>query len=69
MWSSATGSSQTVCQMPEDGVYQMPLGSRRCLPAGGFSPSRASVGSWTPTINSWVRPGRSASVTSAVNRS
>ncbi|CAM5253512.1 hypothetical protein SALBM135S_07307 [Streptomyces alboniger] len=44
-WSAATGSIHTVCQMPEDGVYQMPLGSRRCLPIGGFSPFAASVGS------------------------
>jgi hypothetical protein len=68
-WSAATGSSHTVCQMPEDGVYQMPLGSRRCLPSGGFSPPAASVGSYTPTISSWVRPGLSASVMSALNRS
>ena len=44
-WSDATGSIHTVCQIPEVGVYQMPLGSRRCLPTGGFSPFAASVGS------------------------
>lgn len=68
-WSAATGSIHTVCQIPDDGVYQMPLGSRRCLPIGGFSPSVASVGSWTPTMSSWVRPGFSASVMSALNLS
>ena len=40
---SWTGSIQTVCQMPVTPVYQMPLGSRRCLPTGGFSPLAASV--------------------------
>lgn len=31
--ASGTGSIQTVCQMPELGVYQMPLGLRDCLPS------------------------------------
>ena len=45
-----TGSSQTVCQMPLVGVYQMPLGLRTCLPRGWVP---ASVGSQAVTINSF----------------
>ena len=31
-WTAGTVSSQTVCQMPETGVYQMPPGFDTCLP-------------------------------------
>ena len=36
MWTGATGSSHTVCQMPVVGVYQMPRGLRTCFPRGWF---------------------------------
>jgi hypothetical protein len=39
MWFAATGSSHTVCQIPDAAVYQMPLGLRRCLPIGKRWPS------------------------------
>ncbi len=32
MLVSGTTSSQTVCQMPDTAVYQMPFGCRDCLP-------------------------------------
>ena len=32
MLTAGTPSSQTVCQMPETGVYQMPCGLSTCLP-------------------------------------
>jgi hypothetical protein len=34
MLAVVTGSSHTVCQIPDAAVYQMPLGFRRCLPIG-----------------------------------
>src|SRR6476660_6501280 len=37
--TSLTGSIQTVCQMPETGVYQIPPGFLTCLPRG-----------WTPSF-------------------
>ena len=63
--ASATGSSQTVCQMPVTGVYQMPSGLLTCLPRGCAS---ASVGSHTRTTSSPL-PSFSASVTSTENGS
>src|SRR3989442_3944687 len=46
-----TGSIHTVCQIPDDGVYQMPLGLLRCLPIGWlYGPP--SVGSSAPTMSS-----------------
>ena len=49
IWSWGTGSSQTVCQMPETAVYQMLLGSRTCFPR---SCQWLSVGSQTATTSS-----------------
>ena len=41
------GSSHTLCQIPEDGLYEMPPGLRKCLlnclPA-------AAAGSWSSVI-------------------
>ena len=34
MWASATGSSHTVCQMPEVEVYMMLPDVSDCLPRG-----------------------------------
>ena len=51
MCAVATGSIHTVCQIPDDGVYQIPLGLLRCLPIGWlYGPP--SVGSSAPTISS-----------------
>jgi len=61
-----TGSSHTVCQIPEAGVYQIPFGSRTCLPRGCSPPS---VGSHTPTTISFAPSSTNASVMSNVNRS
>src|SRR5262249_40020671 len=58
-----TGSSQTVCQMPVTGVYQIPPGLLTCLPRGCAAPS---VGSHTRTSSSFF-PGLSASVMSKEN--
>ena len=58
-----TGSSQTVCQMPVVGVYQIPDGLFVCLPRGCVP---VSVGSQTATANSCGVPGSSCSVTSRV---
>ncbi len=60
---SATGSIQTVCQMPEDWVYQMPPGLVDCLPTGWSGPP-VSV---TATTISWGPLLLSASVMSALN--
>ncbi len=65
MWSLATGSIQTVCQMPDTAVYQMPLGLSRCLPMA-WAPS--SVGSYTPTTSSCGPERLSAPVTSTLIR-
>src|SRR5207253_1333954 len=51
-------SSQTVCQIPEVGVYQP-----TCLPVGRLG----SVGSKTRTVTTAASPGRSAAVMSAAN--
>lgn len=52
-WLAGTCSSQTVCQIPEDGVYVSPPGllmaEMRCLPFG-CAPS--SLGSYTLTRSS-----------------
>jgi hypothetical protein len=61
----ATGSSHTVCQMPDAAVYQMPVGSRRCLPIGNRLPS---IGECAPTMIS-LAPARSALVMSNENAS
>ena len=45
---AVTGSSQTVCQMPVTGVYQIPSGLFTCLPLGWYP---SSVGSQTFTTN------------------
>ena len=66
MLAALTGSSQTVCQMPLVGVYQMPCGLRTCLPRGCVP---ASVGSQTPTSNSFAPDLFSASVMSKLNPS
>src|SRR6185295_13117776 len=67
MWAAGTGSSQTVCQMPETAVYQMPLGLSTCLPRGCRP---VSVGSQTATTSSCESDcGFKASVISNVNGS
>jgi hypothetical protein len=53
MRAAGTGSSQTVCQMPVTGVYQMPPGFWICLPRGWLP---ASVGSQTATTISCGPP-------------
>ena len=66
MYESGTGSSHTVCQIPLEGVYQIPSGRRTCLPRGWVP---ASLGSTTRTTTSCGPKGRSASVTSKVKGS
>lgn len=52
MLSGRTDSIQTVCQMPELAVYQMPPGATmRCFPTGMWADS---VGSHTRTMSSCV---------------
>ena len=58
-----TGSSHTVCQMPDTGVYQMPFGSRICLPRGC---SPADDGSHADSTSSFA-PSRRKSVRSKEN--
>jgi hypothetical protein len=58
--ASGTGSIHTVWQMPLTEVYQMPEGSRVCLPRGCVP---ESVGSVTETTSSWS-PAPSSGVTS-----
>ena len=48
MYRCGTGSSQTVCQIPLTGVYQIPPGADVCLPRGC---SPRSVGSQTRTFS------------------
>ena len=55
---AVVGSSHTVCQMPDAGVYMMPPRLSRCLPTGMSWPS---VGSQTPTMTS-LDPARRAEV-------
>ena len=43
-----TGSSQTVCQIPVTGVYQIPSGRLTCFPLGWYP---SSVGSHTLTTS------------------
>ncbi len=50
MLTAGTPSSQTVCQMPETGVYQMPAGRSTCLPR---CCRPESDGSHTETSNSF----------------
>src|SRR5262249_44462520 len=59
-----TFSNHTVCQMPVTAVYQMPDGSRTCLPRGC---NPLSVGSHTATTISCPEPGLSAEVMSNQN--
>jgi len=66
MCAAVTGSSQTVCQIPLVGVYQIPCGLRTCLPRGCVP---ASVGSHTVTSNSLGSKGYRASVMSNPNPS
>ncbi len=63
MESSGTCSSQTVCQMPETGVYQMPPGSVTCLPWSCQAVSVASVAFTTRVLS----PGLRAAVMSNEN--
>jgi hypothetical protein len=65
MRAGLVGSSHTVCQIPEYGVYQIPPRLRRCLPTGM---SWESVGSHTPTMISLL-PLRRALVMSYENLS
>ena len=60
IWFSFTGSSHTVCQMPETAVYQMPCGRLACFPTGC---GPLLVGSHTRTV-SLLLPFCSASVMS-----
>ena len=62
----ATGSSQTVCQMPLVGVYQIPPGLPTCFPRGC---GPASVGSQADTTISCGPDGFNAPVMSRLNAS
>ncbi len=65
-WAGPTGSSHTVCQMPEEAEKKaLGAGLRRCLPRG-CSPS--SIGSKTETTISFS-PARRRSVMSKLNES
>src|SRR5690606_36417572 len=58
-----TGSSQTDCQMPVTGVYQMPFGSNTCFPRAWVP---VSLGAQTATT-SFCSPCVRCLVTSKVN--
>src|SRR5438876_226086 len=60
MYVGGTGSSHTVCQIPEHGVYQIPSGLVVCFPRACVS----AVTSVTSTTTSCSPEGRSASVMS-----
>ena len=62
--SLGTGSSHTVCQIPVTEVYQIPLGSRTCLPRACV---HVSVGSHTDTASSCSCPSASSPVMSKLN--
>ena len=62
--AGGTGSNHTVCQIPVTEVYQIPLGSRTCLPRACV---HVSVGSQTDTASSCSCPSASKSVTSKLN--
>ena len=66
MYRCGTGSSQTVCQIPLTGVYQIPSGARTSACRAAASPR--SVGSQTRTFNVFSPfLCRQAAVTSNVN--